>query len=115
LIEKTPWTIYDQKDAEVLIADCAKHIKDLENYIKIDARALDQLARNEIEEVRQILSLLWMGAAAQTVDSVMKRWPNKSSWIHDSRFLSPFWPLEREWGSPWMVFRRELRGLYQNK
>ncbi|KAF4951197.1 hypothetical protein FSARC_12986 [Fusarium sarcochroum] len=72
LIWKILWTIYDKKDAELLIDGCAVHIDELEKYIKFDARVLRHMAIEEVEEVRQVQALHWIQAAAQTVDSVLE-------------------------------------------
>ncbi|RKK10571.1 hypothetical protein BFJ63_vAg18746 [Fusarium oxysporum f. sp. narcissi] len=72
LIDKTPWTIYGQEHAEILILDCVSYIEELENDTQFGAGDLRNEATKDIEELNDTVSLRRLKKAAQDVDTLME-------------------------------------------
>ncbi|EWY79258.1 hypothetical protein FOYG_17564 [Fusarium oxysporum NRRL 32931] len=71
LIDKTPWTIYDEEHIEILIRDCAVYIDELEREIQFDTEDLIKEAEKQIDKFDNICFLRELKNASQDIDFAM--------------------------------------------
>lgn len=70
MVDKTPWTIYDQRHAEILILDCVSYIGELENDTRVGTGDLEEEAMKDIGEINDIVSLSLLEMSAHDVDAL---------------------------------------------